>query len=138
RLLPARLARARCGFSIPRLWPWPSPPRARVLLTAPALPICGALAGACSCAALPHSTSSCSRGLRPSHYPLRLRHLRVPEIRVAERLAGINQGAAHRVSEVVLRARTMIDAVLATSRRSAFKRHKLSAQSIVIEQCSSP
>src|SRR5262245_49874319 len=79
-----------------------------------------------------------SRAFGISHHAFRLRKLCVPEIRVAERLASINQSAAHRVSEVVLCTRAMINAVLAASRRSALKRHKLSAQSVVIKQCSSP
>src|SRR6516225_6924897 len=97
-------------------------PRAYASLIAPLLPACGA------------PTVVCFRGLRPSHHPLHLRKLCVPEIRVAERLAGINQGTANRVSEVVFRTRTMVNAVFSASRRSALKRHKLSAQSVVIEE----
>src|SRR6516165_8538564 len=77
----------------------------------------------------PYLFSSASR----SYDPLRLRKLCVPKIRIAKRLAGIDQGTAHRISEVILRAWTMINAVLAASRCLALKRHKLSAQSVVVE-----
>src|SRR5215471_7217392 len=60
--------------------------------------------------------------------PLWLRKLCAPKIRVTERLTGINQGTAYRISEVVFGARRMVDAVLATSRRSALEHHKLPAQ----------
>src|SRR6516164_6158273 len=112
-------------------------PRAYASLIAPLLPACGAPTVVCF-RALHCSASPCCRGLRPSHHPLHLRKLCVPEIRVAERLAGINQGTANRVSEVVFRTRTMVNAVFSASRRSALKRQKLSAQSVVIEERCSP
>src|SRR5215475_2505457 len=97
--------------------------QARALLIAPVLPTCEAPAVVCFCAV----------PLSPSHHPLHLRKLCVPEIRVAKRLTGINQGAADRVSKVVLCARTMINTILPTSRRAALERHKLSAQSVIIK-----
>src|SRR5262249_15180459 len=112
--------------------------RAHAALIAPSLPVYEGRAVVLTCYAcrrLRHLFSSASRS---SYNTFHLREFCAPEIRVAERLASINQGAANRVSEVIFCARTMIDGILSTSRCSTLKRHKLSAQSIVVEQCSSP
>src|SRR5215831_20404069 len=102
------------------------PLRAHAALPAPSLPACGApVAVSTRC---PYFFSS------PSHDPLRLRHLCLPKIRVAERPAGIDQGAANRVSKVVFRAGAMIDGIFSTSRRSALERDQLPAQGIIVQQ----
>src|SRR5262249_40018126 len=96
-------------------------------------PPLAALACELQAAACPRAPLPSTRYLF-SYNPLHLRKLCAPEIWVAERLAGINQGATSRVSEVVFRARGMVNAVLATSCRSALERHKLSAQSVIIQK----
>src|SRR5262245_1446928 len=100
------------------------PLQAHAALPVPLPPTCGARAGVCS------------RVPSDNALPAEAWKLAI-EIRVAKRFAGINQGTAHRVSKVVFCAWTMVNAVLAASRRSALERHQLSAQGDVIEQCCS-